>query len=201
MKFVLSSHNKEKLNEIRKILKPLEIEVYTPKDLEFEMQDPEETGKTFKENAKIKAIAAYNLTHLPTIADDSGLEVDALEGKPGIYSARFAGENATDLQNTEKLLLELKNVPEQKRTARYVCCICCILPDGKEFFTEANVNGRIAISQKGTQGFGYDSVFIFDGKNTFAQVPTEVKNKISHRSKALNSLYEKLKSYINLGEI
>ncbi len=201
MKFVLSSHNKGKLNEIRKILNPLKIEVYTPKDLGFEMQDPEETGKTFKENAKIKAIAAYNLTHLPTIADDSGLEVDALEGKPGIYSARFAGENATDLQNTEKLLFELQNVPAPKRTARYVCYICCILPNGKELFTEANVNGKIATSQKGTQGFGYDSIFIFDGKNTFAQVPTEVKNKISHRAKALNILYEKLKSYINLEEI
>lgn len=200
MKFVLSSHNKGKLNEIRKILKPLEIEVYTPKDLGFDMKEPKETGKTFKENAKIKALAAYNLTHLPTIADDSGLEVDALEGKPGIYSARFAGENATDLQNTEKLLLELQNVPALKRTARYVCCICCILPD-KEFFTETFLNGSIATSQRGTQGFGYDSVFIFDGKNTLAQVPIEVKNKISHRAKALNSLYEKLKLYINLGEI
>ncbi len=200
MKFVLSSHNKGKLNEIRKILKPLEIEIYTPKDLGFDMKEPKETGKTFKENAKIKALAAYNLTHLPTIADDSGLEVDALEGKPGIYSARFAGENATDLQNTEKLLLELQNVPALKRTARYVCCICCILPD-KEFFTETFLNGSIATSQRGTQGFGYDNVFIFDGKNTLAQVPIEVKNKISHRAKALNSLYEKLKLYINLGEI
>ena len=200
MKFVLSSHNKGKLNEIRKILKPLEIEIYTPKDLGFEMKDPEETGKTFKENAKIKALAAYNLTHLPTIADDSGLEVDALEGKPGVYSARFAGENATDLQNTEKLLFKLQNVPSHKRTARYVCCICCILPNGKEFFTEAFLNGSIATSQIGTQGFGYDNVFIFDDKNTLAQVSTEVKNKISHRAKALSSLYEKLKSYINLGE-
>ena len=201
MKFVLSSHNHGKLNEIRKILKPLEIEVYTPKELGFEMQDPEETGKTFKENAKIKALSAYNLTHLPTIADDSGLEVDALEGKPGIYSARFAGENATDLQNTQKLLLELQNVPTPKRTARYVCYICCILPNGKEFFTKANVNGIISTTQKGSHGFGYDNVFIFDGTNTFAQIPIEIKNKISHRAKALNSLYKKLKSYINLGEI
>lgn len=201
MKFVLSSNNKGKLNEISKILKPLGIEVYTPKDLGFNMHQPEETGKTFKENAKIKALAAYNLTHLPTIADDSGLEVDALDGKPGIYSARFAGENVTDQENTQKLLFELKNVPDPKRTARYVCCIYCILSNNKEFFTNAVINGSIAAKQRGSQGFGYDSIFIFDNENTFAQVPTEVKNKISHRAKALNILYEKLKLYINSGEI
>ncbi|MDR1627867.1 MAG: RdgB/HAM1 family non-canonical purine NTP pyrophosphatase [Oscillospiraceae bacterium] len=201
MRFVLSSNNKGKLEEISKILTPLGINVCTLKDLGIEMQEPEETGKTFKENAKIKALAAYNLTGLPTIADDSGLEVDALGGKPGIYSARFAGENVSEQENAEKLLSELKNVPAPKRTARHVCCICCILPGGKEFFADGIINGSIALEQRGDQGFGYDSIFIFDTARTFAQIPIELKNKMSHRAKAINNLYNKLKSYINSGEV
>jgi non-canonical purine NTP pyrophosphatase (RdgB/HAM1 family) len=201
MKFVLSTNNEGKLKEISKILGSLGIEIYTPKNLGFKMQEPEETGKTFKENAKIKALAAYDLIGLPTIADDSGLEVDALGGKPGIYSARFAGENASEQENTEKLLSELKNVPAHKRTARHVCCICCILSDGKEFFADGTISGSIAERPRGNQGFGYDSIFIFDATHTFAQVPIEIKNKISHRAKAISNLYDKLKSYMNSGEI
>ena len=125
MKFIIATHNKKKLAEMERILNPIGIEVSTA-----QLQEVDETGTTFAENAYLKANAACKETGLPAIADDSGLAVDSLNGAPGIYSARYAGEHATDLQKMEKLLYELKDVPKEKRTARFVCSICCVFPNG-----------------------------------------------------------------------
>ena len=128
-----------------------------------------------------------------TIADDSGLEVDAIGKKPGIYSARYAGENATDEENRAKLLKSLNNTPMSHRSARFVCCIAVVFPDGKEFVVRGTCEGTIGFEEKGKNGFGYDNLFIVDQYNkTFAELPSSIKNAISHRANALQLMKEEL---------
>ena len=191
MKFIIATHNKKKLAEMERILNPIGIEVSTA-----QLQEVDETGTTFAENAYLKANVACKETGLPAIADDSGLAVDALNGAPGIYSARYAGEHATDLQKMEKLLYELKDVPKEKRTARFVCSICCVFPNGDYITAEGTCEGTIAFELTGDGGFGYDPIFLV-GKQSFGQLSDEEKDRISHRGKALMLFSQKLQEYLN----
>ena len=191
MKFIIATHNKKKLAEMERILNPLGIEVSTA-----QLQQVDETGTTFAENAYLKANGACKETGLPAIADDSGLEVDALNGAPGIYSARYAGEHATDLQKMEKLLRELKDVPKEKRTARFVCSICCVFPNGDCITAEGSCEGNIAFELTGDGGFGYDPIFLL-GEQSFGQLSDEEKDRMSHRGKALMLFSQKLQKYLN----
>ena len=190
---VISTGNAHKLEEIGAILKDLNYNIHSLKDVNLDNLEIEENGKTFEHNALIKARTVAKLTNMITIADDSGLEVDAIGKKPGIYSSRYAGENATDAQNREKLLKALKNTPASHRTGRFVCCIAVVFPDGKEFVVRGTCEGSIAFEEKGNNGFGYDSLFIVDNYNkTFAELPASIKNAISHRAKALELMKEEL---------
>lgn len=191
MKFIIATHNKNKLAEMERILNPIGIEVSTA-----QLQEVDETGTTFAENAYLKANAACKETGLPAIADDSGLAVDSLNGAPGIYSARYAGEHATDLQKMEKLLYELKDVPKEKRTARFVCSICCVFPNGDYITAEGTCEGTIAFELTGDGGFGYDPIFLV-GEQSFGQLSDEEKDRISHRGKALMLFSQKLQEYLN----
>lgn len=191
-KLLVATGNQGKLKEIREILS--DIEVLGLSDVGIEC-DVEETGTTFAENAYIKAFEISKRTGLPVLADDSGLEVDALGGRPGVYSARFAGEHATDDENVNKLLAELKDVPKDKRGARFACAMCLIFPDGRKIETfGTSCPGIIIDSKRGENGFGYDPVFFAPeyGK-TFSEMTMEEKNKVSHRKAALAALSEKLK--------
>lgn len=191
---VISTGNAHKLEEIGAILKDLDYNIHSLKDVNLDNLEIEENGKTFEHNALIKARTVAKLTNMITIADDSGLEVDAIGKKPGIYSSRYAGENATDAENREKLLKALKNTAASHRTARFVCCIAVVFPDGKEFVVRGTCEGTIAFEEKGDNGFGYDSLFIVDNYNkTFAELPSSIKNAISHRAKALELMKDELK--------
>lgn len=191
MKIIIATHNKKKLAEMERILNPLGIEVSTA-----QLQEVDETGTTFAENAYLKANAACKEIGLPAIADDSGLEVDALNGAPGIYSARYAGEHATDLQKMEKLLCELKDVPKEKRTARFICSICCVFPNGDCITAEGSCEGKIAFELTGDGGFGYDPIFLV-GEQSFGQLSDKEKDHMSHRGKALMLFSQKLQEYLN----
>lgn len=192
--FLIASNNSKKVEELQRILKPLGISAVSAREAGISLEDVEETGTTFKENAYIKAKAAYKLSKMPCVADDSGLMVDALGGNPGVYSARYSGENATDKQNTEKLLNELKNVPDKDRTAAFYCCICVILNDDV-IYASGKCEGTIARSPRGDNGFGYDPVFLLDNGMSFAEITSEEKDQISHRGKALIKIQKKLKEY------
>ena len=190
---VISTGNAHKLEEIGAILKDLDYNIHSLKEVNLADLEIEENGKTFEHNALIKARTVAKLTNMITIADDSGLEVDAIGKKPGIYSSRYAGENATDEENREKLLKALKNTAASHRTGRFVCCIAVVFPDGKEFVVRGTCEGTIAFEEKGKNGFGYDSLFIVDKYNkTFAELPSTVKNAISHRARALDLMKEEL---------
>lgn len=193
-KFLLASHNKKKLVELSRILEPLGFTVVSPKDIEGGIVEPEENGLTFEENALIKARSGAKETGLPTVADDSGLCVDALDGKPGIYSARYAGTGNDD-DNNALLLKNLENVPEEKRTARFVSSIACVFPDGREFTVRGTVEGKIGYEPKGDGGFGYDPLFISE-KGCFGLLSPEEKDSISHRHNAILKFVEELKNYI-----
>lgn len=190
MKFVIATHNKHKLQELQRILTPLGIEAVTA-----DLSEVEETGTTFAENACLKAKAACKETGLPAVADDSGLEVDALDGRPGVYSARYAGEGATDAQRIEKLLGELSEVPAEKRGARFVSAICCVFPNGDILRAEGDCPGSIAFVPAGEDGFGYDPIFLC-GEKTFAQMTAAEKDAVSHRGKALEKFNLMLKEYL-----
>lgn len=196
MKFIIATHNKKKLSELSRILAPLGIEAATDSALGIALDEVEETGETFKENAALKARAACAQSGLPAIADDSGLIVDALDGAPGVYSARYAGEGASDGERIAKLLKALENVPAEERTARFVSCICCVLPDGRELYAQASCEGHIADAPHGNGGFGYDPVFLQPDGRTFASLTAEEKDKISHRGNALRIFAEKLPGFL-----
>ena len=189
MEFIIATHNADKIQEFRRILEPLSIEAVSA-----DLPEVEETGTTFAENAYLKAVSAFHATGKPAVADDSGLEVDALGGAPGIYSARYAGEDATNEQRIAKLLDTLREVPEEKRTACFVCAICCVLPNGDLLTARGECPGKIAFAPRGTDGFGYDPVFL-TGEKTFAELSAEEKDNISHRGKALRLFAEKLREY------
>ncbi len=182
MKYVMATHNPNKLLELQRILEPLHIEVTTA-----DLQEVEETGTTFAENAFLKAQAACEQTGLPAVADDSGLAVDALDGAPGVYSARYAGPDATDAERMEKLLGELQNVPMEQRTARFVSAICVVYPGGERLDVEGVCEGRVAFEPRGCDGFGYDPIFLV-GEKTYAELSPAEKDAISHRGRALREL-------------
>lgn len=191
-KLLVATGNAGKLKEIREILSG--TEVLGLKDAGIDC-DVEETGTTFAENAYIKAYEISKLSGLPVLADDSGLQVDALDGRPGVYSARFAGENATDDDNVLKLLSLLQDIPEQDRSARFACAMCLIFPDGRKIESfGVSCEGYILNNKRGGNGFGYDPVFYSPAhKKTFSEMTMEEKNKVSHRKAALVALSEKLK--------
>lgn len=191
---VIATGNKHKLEEIGAILRDFSLEVLSMKDLGLEGIEIIEDGNTFEENALIKASTVMNKTDKLVIADDSGLEVDILNNQPGIYSARFAGENARDYDNNKKLLKLLENVPLEKRTARFVCGIAAVFPNGDTIVLRGECPGIIGFEPKGQGGFGYDPLFIVEKYNkTFAQIGEEKKNRISHRALALEKLKKELK--------
>jgi XTP/dITP diphosphohydrolase len=193
MRIIVATSNQGKIREIGSILKG--FEVLSLKDIGFK-QDIPETGVTFSENAFIKAETVYRLFHdrYPDaffLADDSGLEVDALGGKPGIFSARYAGENSTQQMLIDKLLDEMKNVPPLKRQARFVCHMALITPSNEKQDARGECAGKISDKPAGTNGFGYDPVFLVEEykfEKTMAELPEEIKNGLSHRRKALNAV-------------
>ncbi len=190
MEIVLATRNKKKIEEIKRIIAGLPITILSLDDYP-DCPETVEDKDTFEGNAVKKAVEVCQCTGKPALADDSGLEVDALNGAPGVYSARYAGGtgNGNDVRNYEKLLSELKNVPAEKRGAQFVCCMALAFPDGtvKTFFGYAK--GRIGMEPKGKTGFGYDPVFIPGNyENTFAEMSGEEKDKLSHRGKALEKL-------------
>lgn len=214
MKFVLASHNQKKLREMAEILEELGIEIAP---LPEGAPEPEETGETFEENARIKARSAAAYTGLPALADDSGLCVDALNGAPGVYSARYesaeyaayakihglkiAAEplppDADDRDRTIRLLHNMEDVPDGNRQARFVSAIACVWPDGTELVVRGECEGEITRCMLGEGGFGYDPVFFVPAHGcTFGELPAEVKNWISHRANALQHLKQKLKNKI-----
>ncbi len=193
--FILATNNMKKLAEMQRILSPLGINVVTAKMLGIDLPDVIEDGETFEENAAIKAHAACEFTKMPSIADDSGLCVDYLDGAPGIYSARFSGGHGNDEANNDLLLEKLDGVPMEKRTAYYVCAICCVFPDGREITVRGECHGHIGFERDGHEGFGYDPLFLVDGR-AFGRYTAEEKDKISHRGNALRMLTEELKKIL-----
>ena len=194
MKIAIASTNRHKIEEIRHKLSDLEsIELVTADSIAA-IGPIDETGSTFEENALIKAREASRITKVPSIADDSGLAVDALDGEPGIFSARY-GNLSSDSQRNGLLLSKLESVPDGKRTARFICAIALVFPDGKEFTVRGECEGVIAQSPSGSSGFGYDPVFYLpDRGKTFAELSLDEKNKISHRARALDRFHELLDS-------
>lgn len=188
MKVLLASNNGHKIKEIKEILGDF-FDVVSLREAGVE-SDPEETGATFEENARIKAVAGMKASGMPCIADDSGLEVFALDGLPGVMSARYAGGHGDDSANNEKLLRELENASD--RSARYVCVICMAFPNGHEIVARGECRGTILKEARGEGGFGYDPLFFFPqfGK-TFAEITAEEKNEVSHRKSALRE-FEKI---------
>ncbi len=191
----MASSNPGKLREINQILGGLDMEV-VPQS-EFDVPDADETGLSFVENAILKARHAAQLTGLPAIADDSGLEVDALTGAPGIYSARFSGPGATDEKNLRKLLEDLKDVPEAERTARFQCLMVFMThaEDPTPLICQGTWEGRILFEPQGENGFGYDPIFYVPGEDcASAELTPETKNRLSHRGQALGKLLSALKT-------
>ncbi|AET70634.1 non-canonical purine NTP pyrophosphatase, rdgB/HAM1 family [Desulfosporosinus orientis DSM 765] len=194
MKIILATQNKGKIRELQDLLVDEDIQVLSLKDIEG-WEDVEENGETFADNAMLKARAAVEKTGLIALADDSGLEVDALGGRPGVFSARFAGEPKDDERNNNKLLQLLRDVPEDKRSARFRCALVVATPDGREFLTEGTVEGRILRERRGSDGFGYDPLFyVPDYSRTMAELTLAVKNKLSHRGQAFRKVIPILKS-------
>ena len=193
-KFIVASHNKKKLKELTRILEPMGFSVVCPADIEGGVPDVEENGTTFEENALLKARSACMATGLPAVADDSGLCVDALDGAPGIYSARFAG-TGDDEDNNDLLLEKLKNISDKNRTASFVSSIACVFPDGREFTVRGECFGKIAFERQGDGGFGYDPLFVTEF-GCFGTMTPEEKDKVSHRARAIEKFAVKLKEYI-----
>ena len=212
MIFLIATQNKHKKVEFERILAPLGIEIKTAGELGLQYPDVEETGTTFEENALLKARAGCLLAGVPTLADDSGLCVDALDGAPGLYSARWSGDgetNGDDEANNDKLLrlLDESGVPDEQRTAHYVAAVAAVFPDGREFVTRGECYGRIAHERHGSGGFGYDPLFLVstagtesneqaaqgEFNQTFGEVPPAVKDSQSHRSRGLQNMYDILK--------
>lgn len=186
---IIATKNKGKVREFNDFFRTYGIEVLSLLDLDSDIPDIEETGATFEENAALKAEQIANLLNKPVLADDSGLMVDALDGAPGVYSARYAGEKKSDYANNEKLLNALKDVPEEKRTAKFICVLAVSVPGEETVFQTGICEGKIGFEPQGNNGFGYDPLFIPNGyTNTMAEISSEEKNRISHRSQAIKKL-------------
>lgn len=196
MEIVLATRNEGKLREIKELIKGLGAEILSLKDIP-EVPVVIESGSSFWENALMKAEAIASFTKKVTIADDSGLEVDFLNGEPGVYSARFAGEDASDDENNKELFIRLEGVPLSKRGATFKCVIAVVAPGGKKDIVEGECRGIIQFEERGEFGFGYDPLFFVpEHGKTFAELPPEIKNKISHRAKAMEKLRVVLKEYL-----
>ena len=195
MRVVLASGNSGKLRELGSLLAPFGFDLVAQTTLGVET--PPETGKTFAENALLKARYAAAATKLPALADDSGIEVDALDGRPGIYSARYAGEGATDQANLHKMLDEIRDVPARQRTARYQCVIAFVASDTdtKPILASGTWEGTLISTPRGLGGFGYDPIFVPQGfDRTAAELDPEEKNSLSHRGQALRALVTQLQN-------
>lgn len=189
-RLVIATRNEKKLLELRAILRGLPCQVETL-DTHPQAPEVEETGTTFEENACLKAVTVARALGSWVLADDSGLEVDALGGAPGVYSARYSGEHATDASNREKLLDALDAVPEADRTARFICVIAVSSPEGEVFVTRGTCEGRITRAERGEGGFGYDPLFWLEGVGmTMAELTPDAKHGISHRGRALRKVRE-----------
>ena len=197
MKLLIGTNNQHKVREINEILErefPGKFEIVTPSAVLDNSIDIEEIGKTLEENAYLKSSEFYSLTKIPSISDDTGLEIEALNGEPGVNSARYSGEHGNDAENRKKVLNLLNTVPEEKRKARFRTVICYVV-EGKVEYIEGICSGRIIEEERGTNGFGYDSIFVPDGfEKTFAEMTAEEKNKLSHRGKAVRNLVEFLRN-------
>ena len=194
MKVVLASKNRHKLEEISKITEKFGMELILQSELGIDL-DVEENGTTFEENSFIKAEAVMKATGLPALADDSGIAVDALNGEPGIYSARYGFDDTLDDWGRLQLLLKnTQHVPDGQRQAQFVCVITMVTPDGKVIQARGEIHGELTREPAGENGFGYDPIFYYPPLGmTTAQLPPEVKNEVSHRGNALKLFYEKLK--------
>lgn len=203
-----ATNNPGKLKELRRILERAGHTVKSLRDLGVDL-DPEETGATFGENARIKAEAFCKATGLATVADDSGLCVDALDGAPGVYSARYAGVHGDDDANNQKLLAALSGVPAERRSAKFVSAVCLVLPDGRTLTVEGECPGAIAFDLRGENGFGYDPLFVPDdvglpgggtapntGRRSYAQLADGEKDAISHRGRAMERLEQELPGFL-----
>ncbi len=200
-KLIIASKNKGKILEFRQLFSKYGIEITSLFDLENEPPDVEETGKTFYENARLKAEKIAEIVNMPVLADDSGLQIDALDGRPGVYSARYAGEPTNDIQNYEKVLNEMNDVRLEERSARFICVLALARPGKETLYKEGLCEGSIATEPKGTNGFGYDPIFIPKGfTGTMAELENDEKNKISHRYHALLQLENWLNEQQNSGE-
>lgn len=188
---LIATKNKGKVEEFQALFKKYQMETVSLLDLPNDIEDVEETGETFKENARLKAEQISSILNAPVLADDSGLIIDALDGRPGVYSARYAGLAKNDQDNNNKVLSELKDITPEKRTARFICVLAVARPGQETFFVTGYCEGKIANSETGSNGFGYDPIFIPKGySKTMAEISAEEKNKISHRSQAIGLLDE-----------
>lgn len=194
-RIVFATGNKGKIKEIQMIMADTGLEVVSMKDAGI-VVEPDENGTTYEENAMIKARAVAEYTDDIVMADDSGLEIDYLNKEPGIYSARYMGEDTSYRIKNANLIERLDGVPDEQRTARFVCAIAAVLPDGTELTTRAAIEGRIGYEEKGSNGFGYDPIFYVPrfGKTT-AELTEEEKNQVSHRGQALELMKKELKKY------
>lgn len=199
-KLVFATGNEGKMREIREILKDLNLDIFSLKEAGIQ-DDAEETGTTFEENALIKARTAAAHTDAIVLADDSGLEIDYLGGEPGVYSARYLGEDTSYRVKNKNLIDRLAGVPAENRTARFVCAIAAVLPDGKTFTSRGTIEGIIGTEERGEGGFGYDPIFFLPeyGCST-AELTMEEKNRISHRGRALQAMKEILQKELPLLE-
>ena len=196
MKLIFGTSNRGKLREASDILGP-DFQLVCPADMGI-TEDVEETGETLKANSILKAEHIFNIAHAACFADDTGLEVDALGGAPGVHSARYAGEGHDFAANRRKLLDAMKDVPAEQRTARFRCVVTLILEDGQKHFFDGVVEGRIATQEMGTMGFGYDALFIPDAfpRYTMAELGEDLKNSISHRGMSLRLMADWLKENV-----
>lgn len=195
-KIVFATGNVGKVKEIQEIMADMGLQVLTMKEAGIEL-DIEENGSTYEENALIKARAVAEHTDAIVMADDSGLEVDYINGEPGIYSARYMGEETSYTIKNNNLIERLQGVPDEKRTARFICAIAVVMPSGEEFTKRGVVEGRIGYEERGTNGFGYDPIFyIPEFCKTTAELNAEEKNKVSHRGKALDLVKKELKKRV-----
>lgn len=195
MDFLIATHNMGKRDELQRILLPLGINVLVAEEAGISLTEAEETGATFEENAMIKALSALNDSNMPCIADDSGLEVDALGGRPGIYTARYGGEELSYPDKIKKLVEEMKDIPDEKRTARFVSAIACVFPDGRSLTVRGECEGKIGFVPYGNGGFGFDPIFYYNGKS-FAELSAQDKDAVSHRGNSLRKLCEALPNYL-----